>query len=339
MRTMITPQYIVRRIVHPHATPSRESVTCFAPANIALCKYWGKRDTILNLPVTDSLSLSLGDLGSRCHLRFCEKRDQVSLNGEELSHLHPFVKRVSNYLDLFRQDRQAFYRVEAVNTIPTAAGFASSASGFAALVMALDALHGWELNASDQSILARLGSGSACRSLWQGFVHWQAGTRPDGMDSFGVPLTDATWPELRIGLVMIDRAPKPIGSTEAMLRTVETSTLYGSWPTKVGQDMSELLQAIATRDFDRLGSTAESNALTMHATMLAACPPVLYWNSASLNAMQSVWQARKDGIPVYFTMDAGPNLKLLFPESAHTSVESRFPELVTAGAKAEDASP
>lgn len=321
---MITKVDIVCRLLEGHKGTPRPEVVAFAPSNIALCKYWGKRNTELNLPVTDSLSLALGNLGSRCHLAVIdEAQDRVLLNGQPLSSEQPFVVRLSRYLDLFRDIPGRCYRVSAVNTVPTAAGFASSASGFASVVLALDALYDWQLSERKLSILARLGSGSACRSLWQGFVRWHAGDTEDGMDSYAEPLSEQ-WPELRLGLLRVSDAPKAVGSTEAMRRTVETSALYAAWPNQVAADMETLLHALHHRDFETLGATAEANALAMHATMLAARPPVLYWHEASLAAMHTVWSCRRDGLPVYFTMDAGPNLKLLYRESDATAVTSAF---------------
>ncbi len=321
---------IVNRLLADRPEAPQREADVFAPANIALCKYWGKRDTELNLPVTDSLSLSLGSLGSHCKMAFQDgPADRVQLNGTRLPPEHPFVSRLSRFLDLFRADQQRRFRIETVNTIPTAAGFASSASGFAAIVKALDALHGWQLDERSLSILARLGSGSASRSLWQGFVHWHAGRDTDGMDCFAEPIAEH-WPDLRIGLLILNRGHKATGSTEAMRRTVETSALYAAWPAQVANDLAAIRQAIRDRDFAALGAAAEANALAMHATMMAARPPVLYWQPESVAAMQRVWYARAEGLPVYFTMDAGPNLKLLFRESDRETVELRFAGLITA---------
>jgi len=327
---MFTKSDIVSRLLAERPEALQKEAAVFAPANIALCKYWGKRDTILNLPVTDSLSISLGTLGSHCKMAFHEgTADSVTLNGVTLQPAHPFVTRLARFLDCFRGEQQRRFRIETVNTIPTAAGFASSASGFASIVKALDALHGWQLPARSLSILARLGSGSASRSLWQGFVHWHAGTAVDGMDSFAEPLPDH-WPDLRIGLVILNCGRKATGSTEAMQRTVETSALYHAWPRQVATDLATLLQAIRDRDFHTLGAAAEANALAMHATMMAARPAVLYWQPESVEAMHRVWTARAEGLALYFTMDAGPNLKLLFRETDHAAIEARFPGLVTA---------
>jgi len=326
---MTTKRDVVGRILAKHeATPATEAES-YAPANIALCKYWGKRNLELNLPVTSSLSLSLGALGSHCRLTRVAGTDQVVLNGAPLAPDNPFVVRASRYLDLFRSDGDSGYRIETRNTIPTAAGFASSASGFASLVLALDKLHGWKLSESELSILARLGSGSACRSLWQGFVEWHSGSSPDGMDCFAQPIA-ADWPELRIGLLVLEAGKKPIGSREAMQRTVETSALYRAWPGKVATDMRLLRCAIRAKDFDLLGATAESNALAMHATMMAAWPPVVYWFPETVATMQRVWQCRKDGLPIYLTMDAGPNIKLLFEAQHQCRIREQFPTLLLA---------
>ncbi len=321
-----TKEAVVERLLAGRALRTAGEGRAFAPANIALCKYWGKRDEVLNLPVTGSLSISLGALGSHCHIRPCEGADRVTLADEVLPVEHPFCRRLSAFLDLFRGPDREHYAVTTANSIPTAAGFASSASGFAAVVLALDDLHGWELSRRELSVLARLGSGSACRSLWQGLVEWEMGTASDGMDSCGHPLTER-WDELRIGLWVLEGGKKPVGSREAMRRSVATSPCYASWPAVVERDMAALKAAIAARDFERLGQTAEANALAMHATMITAQPPVLYWKPASVAGMQAVWEARAEGLPLYFTMDAGPNLKLLFPASAEAEVMQRFPEL------------
>jgi diphosphomevalonate decarboxylase len=327
----MTARQIVDQIIDNRRTICHQQAEAFAPANIALCKYWGKRDTQLNLPLTSSLSISLGKLGSQCTLKQSNtNHDSVILNNNELAPDSKFVTRLTRYLDLFRPDNSTHYQLETNNTIPTAAGFASSASGFASLVLALNKLHNWQLNNTKLSILARLGSGSACRSLWQGFVEWHAGKRDDGMDSFAEPLTSPAWPELKIGLLVLTSAQKPIGSREAMQRTAETSILYRSWPDKVATDINTIRQAISEQDFRKLGSTAESNALAMHATMMASLPPVLYWLPESVEIMHRIWQLRADGLPLYLTMDAGPNIKLLFQNQHRTDIQREFPNIIIA---------
>lgn len=305
---------------------SKECGQAYAPVNIALCKYWGKRDEILNLPVTSSLSLSLPELGATTRVSFRGERDLLLLNGTEQPRDSAATRRVSKYLDLFRPDRDTFFLIESESNVPIAAGLASSASGFAALALALNDLFQWELGLRDLSILARLGSGSACRSVYTGFVLWHAGIRPDGMDSFAEPV-DGEWPGLCMGLIMVSRREKAVSSRIAMKRTVETSALYKAWPEKVEADLKNLQRAIKEKDFDLLGRTAESNALAMHATMMDSQPPVLYWMPETVEEMKRIWHLRDKGLPLYFTMDAGPNIKILFMEKDAMQVKEHFPAM------------
>jgi len=300
----------------------RHTASAFAPTNIALCKYWGKRDTALNLPVTSSLSISLADKGATTTISVHEEaQDIILLNGKVMATNEKLGKRVCQFLDLFRDGKK--FHIDMQINVPLAAGLASSACSFASLVLALNDLLGWNLSARDLSILARQGSGSAARSLWQGFVEWHAGTRADGTDSFAEPIA-VKWPELRVGLLILSEKSKPIPSREAMQRTVETSALYKAWPQKVAHDLALLKRAIQEKNFSLLGATAESNAMTMHATMLSAWPPVCYYLPETLTAMQKIWQLRSEGVDVYFTQDAGPNLKLLFLQKDQEAVLTQF---------------
>jgi diphosphomevalonate decarboxylase len=309
------------------AVARREQGVAYAPTNIALCKYWGKRDTELNLPVTSSLSIALPDKGAMTTLTFTSNSfDTVTLNGNELAQDSEFVKRLVKYLDLFRFDLAWNLHVDIKMNIPPAAGLASSACGFASVACALNDLFQWQLTQRDLSILARLGSGSAARSLWNGFVLWNEGMLEDGMDSVGEPLT-CDWPSLRVGILPISDAPKPISSRDAMLRTVNSSSLYNCWPRKVSQDMAIFKQALKTKNFALLAGTAESNALSMHATMLSSWPPICYFLPETLMAMQRVWALRHEGCEVYFTQDAGPNLKLLFLEPQTSVLTEAFPDM------------
>ncbi len=303
---------------------AREKGLAFAPTNIALCKYWGKRDIELNLPVTSSLSVALPDKGAMTQVQlFDAMEDFIVLNGQSIPADSTFARQVSAFLDLFRPTVKWRLQIDIKMNLPVAAGLASSACGFASLVSALNDLFAWELDKRQLSILARLGSGSAARSLWKGFVEWYAGVQSDGMDSFGEPMP-FEWPELYMGIVAISDAPKPISSRDAMQRTVNSSALYTCWPRKVTQDMVLLKQALNTKNFSLLGGTAESNALSMHATMLSAWPPICYSLPQTIEAMQKVWNLRNEGIEIYFTQDAGPNLKLIFLEQDLERIKEKF---------------
>ena len=255
--------------------------------------------------------------------------DVVCLNGELLPVDSSFARRISRFLDLFRPCLgNVHFEVRTENNIPTAAGLASSASGFAALAMALDDLAGWGLDKKRLSMLARLGSGSASRSVYDGFVQWHAGNNPDGTDSFAEK-TGNEWPGFRIGILELSSARKPVGSRDGMNRTVATSDLYKSWPKQAAADLAILRTAIEAHDFPLLGKTAERNALSMHATMLAAWPPLLYLQPETVEQIHKVQRVRAEGLEVYLTIDAGPNIKLLFLEENEQAVSETFPGLQT----------
>ncbi len=309
--------------------PTQTEGLAFAPTNIALVKYWGKRDVELNLPLTSSLSIALPDKGALTKVTLHDQpQDIITLNGREIPTDSAFAARTSRFLDLFRSEKKWTVKIDISMSIPVAAGLASSACGFASLVSALNDLFLWKLRKRDLSILARLGSGSAARSLWNGFVEWHAGVQSDGMDSFAEPLT-FEWPELCIGILTVSAAEKAVSSREAMQRTVNSSLLYGNWPKKVSQDMAILKQALQVKNFALFGGTAESNALTMHATMLSSWPPICYYLPETIAAMQQIWKLRNEGLELYFTQDAGPNLKLLFLVEDKEKVEAQFPSMET----------
>lgn len=309
--------------------PAREKGIGFAPTNIALCKYWGKRDSELNLPVTSSISIALPEKGALTTLTVQDSvTDTITVNGQSMAPDSNFVRRTAEYLDLFRPQKKWTVHIDVESGVPIAAGFASSACGFASLVCALNELFDWRLTQKQLSILARLGSGSASRSLWNGFVEWHAGAQADGMDSFAEPL-DYDWQSLRMGLLVMNEKQKPISSREAMQRTVDSSMFYSVWPKKVQQDLTLIKQALKLHDFSLLGGTAESNALAMHATMMSSWPPICYYLPETIAAMQAVWDLRKDGTDVYFTQDAGPNLKLLFLAENKEKVQKQFPSMET----------
>ena len=298
-----------------------------APVNIALSKYWGKRDTELNLPVNGSVSISLPGLGTKTHISLSKgNEDTISLNGKSLPAGDKFAKRLSAFLDWFRKDTDTAFKVTTVNSVPTAAGLASSASGYAALVFALDDLFDWQLSKTQLSLLARFGSGSASRSVYDGFAIWHKGKSENGLDSFAEEI-DIQWPEFTIGLVKVDTQEKSVGSTVGMQQTVETCDLYQSWPQQAKRDIQTIHQAILNKDFSTLGKTAEHNALSMHATMIATWPPIVYWQPESVAAMQVVWQLREQGVEVYFTMDAGPNLKLILQDKNQKTVSEAFSKI------------
>jgi diphosphomevalonate decarboxylase len=293
---------------------SGRAVTAVAGTNIALCKYWGKRDGALNLPATGSLSLTLDRLGARTTVAFGDAGgadDRVIFDGAPAP--AAFAARVSAFLDRVRAraGTSARARVTTDNSVPTAAGLASSASGFAALAVAASRAAGLALSPTELSGLARMGSGSAARSIFGGFVEMARGVAPDGTDAVAHPLPAADDWEVRLVVAVTARGEKPLGSTAAMELTARTSPFYAAWIAAADADLAAARAAIGARDLPALGTVAERSALRMHATAFAASPPIIYWNPATLAAVEAVRALRAQGTPVYFTIDAGPHVKAL----------------------------
>lgn len=316
-------QDIIKNLL-PQRTYEPKIGEAFAPTNIALIKYWGKRNDELHLPVTNSFSITLPRKGTRTILDISTtNQDQITINNQSLGEGKAYQKIV-DYLNLFRPYPTFRFSLKSYSNIPMAAGLASSASGFSALTLALNEMFSWNLDRAQLSILARLGSGSACRSLWNGFVEWQVGEREDGLDSYGIPYSEK-WPELRIGLLIISENEKHIGSREAMQSTVQTSKLYETWPQQVNEDLSAIKSALKEKAFNRFASIAENNARAMHATMHDATPSIVYNLPETLALQQKIWDLREQGLDVYYTQDAGPNLKLLFLERDIEAIKEHFP--------------
>ncbi len=317
-------------ILDPFLLDSNASGKSFAPSNIALVKYWGKANTDLNIPYTDSISISLGDYGATTKVSLAEgEKDIIILNNTKVEVNNDFYTRLVQYLDIFSftDRRRPSFKIETNVNIPVAAGLASSACGFAALVLALNDMYNWNLDKKYLSILARFGSGSAARSLWHGFVYWQKGINSEGMDSYAYKIADR-WQDLCIGLLILSDQKKSISSREAMLKTVETSILYQrGWAEQVKNDIKLIKLAIQNQDLELLGQTAENNALSMHATMLAAKPAICYSTSQTLGTMHAVWSLRKKGLLVYFTQDAGSNLKLIFSRKDLDLISKQYPDI------------
>jgi diphosphomevalonate decarboxylase len=319
---MSTPEDIFARIV-PRPLPAPTAAEAYAPSNIALSKYWGKRDAALNLPLNASLSISLGKMGTSTRIAPGEE-DSLIFNGAHLAPGDPAAAKIWRFVDLFCGAGRPALRIETSNTIPTAAGLASSASGFAALTLALDGAFRTALPKAQLSILARFGSGSATRSFWHGFVRWSCGTQTDGGDSHGHAIA-TDYKALRIAIVPVDTGPKAHTSRDGMNHTVATSPLFAAWPAQAERDCALVEAAVISKDFITLGETAEANALSMHATMMAARPALVYLKPGSWQVLERLWTARSEGLKAFATMDAGANVKLLFEAASQTDVMLTFP--------------
>ncbi|MEU9439030.1 diphosphomevalonate decarboxylase [Streptomyces sp. NPDC048252] len=305
------------QLLRPRVRDGAADATAVAHPNIALIKYWGKSDERLFLPRTDSLSMTLDIFPTTTRVRLADEaeHDTLTFNGRPAT--GEAARRIVAFLDLVREraglDRRAV--VDTENTVPTGAGLASSASGFAALAVAAAAAYGLDLDAAALSRLARRGSGSASRSIFGGFAVWHAGTTTGtatqaDLSSYAEPV-EAAGLDPALVIAVVNAGPKEVSSREAMRRTVGTSPLYEPWALSSKADLADMRAALSRGDLPAVGEIAERNALGMHATMLAARPAVRYISPASLTVLDSVLRLRQDGVPAYVTMDAGPNVKVL----------------------------
>lgn len=300
--------------------------TAIAHSNIALIKYWGKRDVELNLPAVGSISLTLKSLSTETQIEFSEQfgEDIFILNDKSIKGRQ--LARISNFLDLFRKlgstDLPA--KVTSVNNFPTSAGLASSASGFAALTLAASDALSLDVSPRELSILARRGSGSAARSIFGGVVQMHRGERDDGEDAFAEQLYREDYWDVRLLILVTSKQQKPIGSTEGMQLTAQTSPFYQRWVSSSEFDLEAIQRALADRDFETFGEISEFSCLKMHGLALSANPGLLYWNATTVELIHEIRRLRHNGIPVYFTIDAGPQVKILCLPEQVDSLTSHF---------------
>lgn len=305
------------------------AATARAHANVALAKYWGKRDAALNLPATGSLSITLDGLATTARVAFTADLPADDVRFAGMPAPPEEARRISQFLDLVRAmgRTQARAAVDIRSNFPVAAGLASSASTYAALARAATAAAGLEPSDRDLSVLARRGSGSACRSIHGGFVEWLVGEAPDGSDSYAVPVAPPEHWDLAVVVAVTAREPKAVGSREGMLRAAEASPFYAAWLATHAADLEAIRRGIRERDLALVGRTAEHNCLAMHAVALAARPALLYWAPATIAVMRRVHALRTEGLDAYFTIDAGPQVKVLCPGTQREAVAAALREV------------
>ncbi|NDJ54408.1 MAG: diphosphomevalonate decarboxylase [Chloroflexi bacterium] len=297
-----------------------------AYSNIAFIKYWGNRDDTLRLALNGSISMNLAGLETITTVEFSSdlEQDQLSINGSDQS--EGALARVSAHLDHFRRRAAIDLRasVRSTNNFPAGTGVASSASAFAALAVAADSALELHMSEKELSMYARLGSGSACRSIPAGFVEWYAG--PDDASSFAESLAPPEHWNLVDLVAIVSREHKAVGSTGGH-KVAPTSPLQGARVADAQRRIDWCREALLRRDFNALAEVIELDALMMHAVMMTSKPTLLYWTPATLGLIEAVRQWReKDGLPVAFTIDAGPNV--------HVITEASFAEEIAEGLRA-----
>lgn len=293
----------------------REPVSVRSYANIAIVKYWGKADAASMRPATSSISLTLENMFTETTLSVSD-RDAFYIDGVLQDETEQ--RKMSKVLDLFRKDKSVFVRIDTHNNMPTAAGLSSSSSGLSALVKAAADFFETGLSQSELAQVAKFASGSSARSFFGPLAAWDKDTG----EIFRVQT------DLKLGMIMLvlNDQKKPVSSREGMKRCVETSTNWADWVKQSEDDYAAMLQYLEANDFEKVGELTEQNALVMHATTRTATPAFSYLTEDSYIAMERVLELRQQGWLCYFTMDAGPNVKVLCREEDLEDLAAIFAE-------------
>jgi diphosphomevalonate decarboxylase len=296
--------------------------TAIAPSNIAFIKYWGKRDDDLRLPLNDSLSMNIDGSTTTTTVEFSDtlNHDNISFIGESVSDKE--ISRIVTHLDKIRNlaHKKLFANVVTKNSFPKSTGMASSASGFAALTVAVIQALALPLSEKELTVLARLGSGSACRSIPDGFVVWHAGETSE--TSFAESLYPSTYWKLYDITVLVSREAKKISTTEGM-EGISTSPYWQHRINDIPERMVRIKQAFQEKNMKHLGEVIEEDCLDMHHVMQTQAPPLYYWNEGTKSVMNAVSAWRTQGVSVYFTIDAGPNVHLICEDTQEHEVIKR----------------
>ena len=301
--------------------------TALANSNTALIKYWGKKDEELILPMNNSISLTVDKLSTTTTVEFSEKfaKDQFFLNDEKQTGTAEY--RVIKHLDLIRSETNKHMKAKVVsqNNFPTAAGLASSASGFAALTVAICNALGLKKSKKELSILTRRGSGSSTRSIFGGFVEWTKAN--DKGISFAKQLADKNHFDIRDIVVIFKPHKREFSTREAMKISKETSPVFQNRLNQVESNLVKMRKAITEKDFALLGQIAESDCNLVHSIALTSNPKLSFWTDETLKTIKLVNNLRKEGIEAYYTVDTGANMHILTLPKFAEEIESTLKKL------------
>ena len=293
-------------------------------ANIAIVKYWGKKDAEKMIPATSSISLTLNDMFTETEMEFIKDKDIKTavekeikngnykdkfsnmtdlfyLNGELQDKVH--TEKISKVVDLFRENRSQKVKISTTNNMPTAAGLSSSSSGLSAVIKACNELFGKNYAQSELAQISKFGSGSSSRSFFGPIAAWDKDT--------GEIYEVKTDLKLAMIVLVLNENKKKISSRNGMELCAKTSTYFDEWVKQSEIDFINMKKYLAENDFEKVGTLTEENALRMHKTTETANPPFSYFNEKTYEAMDFVKNSRNNGEKCYFTMDAGPNVKVL----------------------------
>lgn len=293
-------------------------------ANIAIVKYWGKKDVAKMIPATSSISLTLNDMFTKtemefindedieiavekemksenCKDKYSDMTDLFYLNGELQDSVH--TEKISKVVDLFRENRNQKVKISTINNMPTAAGLSSSSSGLSAVIKACNELFEKNYTQSELAQISKFGSGSSSRSFFGPVAAWDKDT--------GEIYEVKTDLKLAMIVLVLNENKKEISSRNGMELCAKTSTYFDEWVKQSEIDFVNMKKYLAENDLEKVGILTEENALRMHKTTETANPPFSYFNGKTYEAMDFVKNLRNNGEKCYFTMDAGPNVKVL----------------------------
>lgn len=316
--------------INPFSLSQMPKATVEAPSNIALVKYWGAKDLGRAIPYAPSISMTLRECRTRTTVEFRKGDDRpdevlVETEGGTLEPAEDeFRDPIVQHLNRLREwaDCSGACRVATRNSFPSAAGIASSASGFAALTLAAARAFGRDPDATESSVLARRsGSGSAARSVWGGYVLW-----PRGDEAAAAQLFPADHWDLRDVIAVVDTEAKTVSSREGH-RRAPTSPFFETRLDHLGERLETVRSALQDRDMAQLGDAAERDGIELHLIAMSSEPPIYYWKPATLTVLEAVRECRASGIPAYATMDAGANVHILCPSSEESQVANRLDAL------------
>ncbi|MFC1647163.1 diphosphomevalonate decarboxylase [Patescibacteria group bacterium] len=283
--------------------------TAIAPSNIAFIKYWGKKDDELRLPTNGSISMNLSGLTTTTTVEFSldYKKDLIEIDGNKNK---KEIDRVIKHLDRIRNiagiDKKA--KVVSKNNFPSGTGLSASASGFAALTVAAVSAADLKLTEKELSILARFGSGSACRSIPDGFVEWLDGDTSD--ESCAVSLHEANWWDIVDVVAIVNLGKKDVPTTKGM-EIAGSSPFFQARLSSIDNKIKIAKKVLEKKDFTRFGKLLESEALEMHAIAITSSPSLIYWTSGTLGVMKQVKMWRKAGFESYFTINTGQDIHII----------------------------
>lgn len=309
-----------------------KTATAIAHPNIAFIKYWGNRDNALRLPANGSVSMNLDTLSTRTTVTVRDdlKENSLRINGQSADaaaseRVFDRLREIAGFAGITEKER--FSRgVEIVseNNFPMGAGIASSAAAFAALTLAAAGALGLELSEAELSRLARHGSGSACRSVPEGFCEWYMGT--GDRDSYAVSIAPASHWELIDLIAVISGTHKKVGSS-AGHQMADTSPFQAERVRTAGERVDVCRMAVVNKDFAALSEVSERDMIMMHSVMMTQQEPLFYWEGVSLEIMKAVRDWREEGLECFATLDAGPNVHVICTAAAAPAVRVRLEKI------------